>query len=858
MLSDQIRAHFLDFFQQQGHLLVPSAPLVPRDDPSLLLVSAGMVPFKPFFLGLREPPQNRLTSCQKAFRTVDIEEVGNSPHHDTFFEMLGNFSFGSYFKEEAIQFAFTLLTGGFGLDPTRLHPSVHPSDEASIAIWQKIAGIPASGVVRMEDNFWQAGPVGPCGVDSEIYYDLGPEFGAGAQERPGNGRRFLEIWNLVFMDGEQLEDGTVRPLTRVGVDTGMGLERIAMVLQGKRTIFDTDLFHPILADFDARAQPPAELSGDQRLRHLRILADHTRGACCLIADGVIPSNEGRGYILRRILRRAMVSAQSLEVAGGLMPAVAVVGQVLGRQYPNLLEQSGVIADIFGQEEDRFGEAVARGLGRFQEIAKGATSGISGDDAFLLHDTFGFPLELTLDLAGALGLKVDRKRFEELLSAQRDRARSSRSRGQQESVQMGVPRNSFCGYDRLEVETEVLALLREGVQVASCAAGSEVQVVLAQNPFYSEGGGQVGDRGELLWEGGRALVLDSQSSAGGSGVQICRVDTGTLAVGATVTARVDPERRGGCASHHSATHLLNQALRVVLGPGVVQRGSLVAPDHATFDFSWPSAISNSALTEVEAVVNLQLRRDLVRSVELMSVEDARGSGALALPEETYGLQVRVVSFGDFSRELCGGTHLERTGQIGAVVLTGSRSIGQGLRRIELLAGLAAERHWQHQRTVLGEVSSLLKSNPSEVPERVVALQDRARQLDRELRRIRHAGEGGTADSVRKEQVGSIVLMVEDLPHEMERAERRRHADRLLETSANGVGLLLAGAGMVITISEALVGRGLNAGTMAQAVCRGLGGQGGGNQQLGQGGIPEDGHHAALTAVRTILESALEEA
>jgi len=859
LLSDQIRAHFLDFFQQQGHLLVPSAPLVPRDDASLLLVSAGMVPFKPFFLGLREPPRDRLTSCQKAFRTVDIEEVGSSSYHDTFFEMLGNFSFGAYFKEEAIRYAFTLLTDVFGLEAERLHPSVHPSDEASIAIWQKVAGIPASGVVMLEDNFWQAGPVGPCGVDSEIYYDLGPEFGSGAQESPGAGSRFLEIWNLVFMDGEQFEDGTVKPLTRPGVDTGMGLERIAMVLQGKRSIFDTDLFQPLLADFDARAQKRLEqLPGDQRLRHLRILADHTRGACCLIADGVLPSNEGRGYVLRRILRRAMVSAQGLGVEDGLLPAVAVVAQILGGQYPNLVEQMRAITDTVSQEQYRFGEVVSRGLARFEEIAEGAATGISGDDAFLLHDTFGFPLELTLDLAAARGLEVDRERFQQLLTEQRERARSSRSRGEHALVQVALPENSFCGYDRMEVATEVLALVVEGATVASRHAGSDVRVVLAQNPFYPEGGGQVGDRGEIVWDSGRAAVLDSQSSAGGTAVQLCRVEAGELAVGQMVTGRVDAEWRSGCAAHHSATHLLNQSLRVVLGPGVVQRGSLVAPDHATFDFSWPSAIPESQLLEIEGVLNEQLRRDLERSVELMSVEEARGSGALALPEETYSSEVRVVSFGDFSRELCGGTHVKRSGQMGVVVLTGSRSIGQGLRRIELLSGLAAEGYWQRQRALVSELSGLFKSQPAEVPERVVALQERTRQLERELRRSRQVGEGAAPDAVRQEKVAGIVVAVEELPYEMERPERRRHADRLLEISVDGVGLLLAGAQMVVRISEALVGRGLNAGTMAQAVCRGLGGQGGGNQQLGQGGIPEDGHHAALAAVRTILESALEEA
>ncbi|MHB8323018.1 MAG: alanine--tRNA ligase [Candidatus Dormibacteria bacterium] len=856
MLSDQIRAHFLDYFQQHGHLLVPSAPLVPRDDPSLLLVSAGMVPFKPYFLGWRQPPRDRLTSCQKSFRMVDIDEVGSSPRHDTFFEMLGNFSFGAYFKAEAIGYAFELLTRDFGLDPERLHPSVHPADLESASLWERVAGIPQSRIARLEDNVWQAGPTGPFGVDSEIYYDLGPVFGNGPEERPGTGSRYLEIWNLVFMDSERFDDGSSAPLEHPGVDTGMGLERIAMVLQEVDSIFATDLFAPIITDFVERSRPAESISGAQRLRHLRILADHTRGACSLLADGVLPSNEGRGYVLRRIVRRALVSALSLGVSGGLAPAAEVVVRILGGQYPEIETSSLSIRSALEQESIRFQETVERGAGQFEAIAGRARAGrISGDDAFRLHDTFGFPYELTQDLAAARGLGVDRERFLELLGEQRERARASRAGVGAGVARVTLPESRFVGYDDLEVITSVAAVLQGGAIVPRAGAGETAEVVLAENPFYVEGGGQVGDRGLLTWDGGRAEVLDSRPSNSGSSVQVCRVEAGELVSGQTVTARVDPGHRSGCAAHHSATHLLNRTLRLVLGAGVVQRGSLVAPDHATFDFSWSVPLTDGQLAEVEHLVNQQLRRDLPRRVELLPIAEARRSGAVELPDETYGDLVRVVGFGDFSRELCGGTHVARSGEVGAVVLTGSRSVGQGLRRIELVAGAAAEAWWVVQRHQLSELSAAVRSPAAEVVVRVRHLQERVRGLERELRRSRELG--AAKDVIGVETVAGITLVVEDLPAAMERRELRRHADRLLEQAPEGCAVVLSGDQILIRVSERLVVRGLSAGTMAQAVCQELGGRGGGNQQLGQGVIPEEAHRAALATVRTILGTALEE-
>jgi alanyl-tRNA synthetase len=856
LLSQQIRTEFLNFFEQHGHLRVPSAPLIPRDDPSLLLVSAGMVPFKAYFLGQKVPPQDRLTSCQKAFRATDIDEVGDLSH-DTFFEMLGNFSFGAYFKEEAIAYAFELLTRNFGLDPARLYPSVHPSDETSVQLWEKVAGIPPERVTRLEENFWQAGPTGPCGVDSEIYFDLGERFDSGQGERPGQGERYLEIWNLVFMDSEQLADGSTVPLAHPGVDTGMGLERMAMVLQGCASIFDTDLFAPIQADFAGRASKLAEQPGDQGARHLRRLSDHARAACMLIADGVVPANEGRGYVLRRLLRRASVSALSLGVDGGLAPCVPTVVAVLGETYSELASGAERVRAVIEQEEVRFEETLSRGLEHFEEVLASAEGGtIAGSAAFRLHDTFGFPLEVTEDLASARGVEIDREGVERLLKVQREQARASRTTSLAGTAETALPLTEFVGYDQLETSGQVRLLLRQGQPIDRAGAGEEVEVVLDVSPFYAEGGGQVGDRGALTWGDGSALVLDTRAPQAGARVQHCRVLEGELRQGQDVRATVDQEHRAGCAAHHSATHLLNAALHRRLGEGVIQRGSLVSAERATFDFSWPHPLSEDEVLAVERELNLAIRADLGRRVELLSLDDARRSGALALPEETYGEEVRVVSFGGFSRELCGGTHVESSGRIGLAVLTGEHSVGSGLRRIEMIAGVAAEHWWEEQRDQATAVARQLRAPVGEVRARVEGLQGRVRELERDLKDSRRQG-GAPGVAAAQEAIGSFTLAVVDYPTSLGRGELRRRADELLAETGSGCALVLAGADLVLKLSPDLVARGLRAGKIAQAACQPFGG-GGGTDQLGQGGLSVDGHAAALATVRTILGSSLEEA
>jgi alanyl-tRNA synthetase len=848
LLSSQIRTRFLEYFQARDHLLVPSAPLVPEDDPSLLLVGAGMVPFKPYFLGRKQPPAPRLTSCQRAFRAVDIEEVGNSTRHDTFFEMLGNFSFGSYFKEEAIRYAYQFLTEEMGLDPDRMHYSIHPSDKVSERLWQEVAGVGPERIVALEDNYWQAGPTGPFGVDSEIYFDLGPEYGSAPQEAPGRGERYLEIWNLVFMDSERLPDGSSVPLPRPGVDTGMGLERITRVVQGKSSIFDTDLFAPLVQDFRSRAAAADQLGEDAGRRHLWILADHSRGACALISDGVRPSNEGRGYVLRRLLRRALVSAQALRLTGGLAPAAQVVAQILKDPMPQLGGQLAEIESVLREEEARFAEVLDRGLGLFLSLAAEGT-GITAADAFRLHDTFGFPIELTRDLAASRGLDVDTAGFELLLEEQR-----LRGRGPVRTELPALPASEFVGYEQMEVEAQVELVLSEGRPVERLDQGQRGEVVLNRSPFYPEGGGQVGDRGRLTWPDGAAEVEDTRSGGPGSQLVTCRVTSGQLWPGLVVRATVDPDHRRGCAAHHSATHLVNSALRLVLGPEVAQRGSLVTPDHATFDFSWPRPLTPEEVLEVERRVNEAVRQDLPRQVELLTLEEARRSGAISLEGETYREPVRVVSFPGFSRELCGGTHVAASGQLGAVVLTGERSVGQGLRRLELRSGSAAERWWETQRELVQQTALALGSPQSEVPGRVANLLERARGLERALREASQ-GRGG-AETYLSFPGGE--LPVHDSPLPMERAEMRRLGERLAERSPSGSAAVLAGGTLLVLLGAPLTGRGLAAGDLAKTVCSALGGAGGGRPELGQGTLPEGEHAAAIRELRNILEKLPEEA
>jgi alanyl-tRNA synthetase len=847
--SPDIRERFLDFFASRGHLRLPSAPLVTYDDPSVLFTVAGMVPLKAYILGTKPAPAPRVASCQKCFRGSgmldDIQEVGDVSHL-TFFEMLGNWSFGDYFKEGAVDLAWELLTGPFDLDPARLWPSVHPGDGEAERLWVERIGVPRERISRLEDNWWQAGPTGPCGYDSEIYWDHGPPCSCGRpactpQDECG-GDRWTEIWNLVFMEFDQAEEGGRTPLPRPTVDTGMGLERMSAVLQGVRSVYDTDLFVDIVRGFEARA-PQAEAS-PRRRASLNVLADHLRAACFLIADGVLPGNESRGYVLRRVVRRAAIHGRRVGLDGGLSAGVGDLVRVMGAVYPELVEHRPTIEKVLAGEEAGFARTLAEGAERLEALLGAGDSQLGGAEAFRLHDTFGFPIELTMELARERGVEVDRRGFDAAMEAQRERSRRSVAR-------VGfaggpaLPPTTFVGYETLECEAEVVWM---------DAAGSEA--VIEPSPFYAEAGGQVGDKGVLIHDGDAVAVTDCRFLAGTeTRVLSLTVSPPWLRAGSTVLGRVDARRRAQTARHHSATHLLNQALREVLGDAVVQRGSLVEWDHTTFDFSYPRALDDGEVLRVERLVNDEVRRNLRRSVAVLPLDEARRTGAVTMAGERYPEQVRVVSFGDFSKEFCGGTHVERTGDLGAVIITGESSIGQGVRRIEMVVGEAAEAHWEEAEARVRRAAEQLRAAPAELVDRVAALQQQVRQLHREVAEARRlaatgGGLGGDVERVGDLQfAGSVV--------DLDRQGVLDAGDALFER--------LGGDGLVVVIGSDYVlakaggnarARGVDAKRVLEAVHSVAGGRGGGRPDKAQGGIADPAkRQAALAAVRALLNGGI---
>ena len=875
MRSHEIRQRFLGFFEERGHHVLPNASLIPSDDPSLLFTVAGMVPLKPYISGERTPPSPRLTSCQKVFRgsgltTDDIASVGDCTHH-TFFEMLGNWSIGDYFKQGAIEMAWELLTQGFGLDPDRLWPSIYPDDGDSLDIWTNQIGVADRRVARLKDNWWQAGPTGPCGYDSEIYFDRGGPCSCGRpdctpQDECG-GDRWIEIWNLVFMEFDQAEDGSRALLPKRTVDTGMGLERITAVLQGVRCNYESDLFAPIVAGLDRRAAGGADPA--RRARSLRVLADHARGATFLIAEGVLPSNEGRGYVLRRVIRRAALHARRVALEGGLAASVGDVVATLQDAYPELVQHRTLAAATIRGEEEVFARTVEAGTDRLEALLAGGASGISGDDAFRLYDTFGLPVELTVEMAGERGLSVDRAGFDAALQAQRERSRASRAVvGWSPSVSaLGeatgnalapalTVQTDFLGY---ETTTALVTLARIGAasEREALAAGEEDVVFLDASPFYAEAGGQVGDTGTLSWEGGRASVLDCLPLVDGpvrGRAHRARVETGTLRRGETVTAQVDPDRRAATARHHSATHLLHRALRETLGETVVQRGSFVGPDHATFDFSFPRGLTPEEIQTVERRVNAAVRDNLVRNVREMPVAEAQASGAMALFGEKYGELVRVVEFGGWSRELCGGTHVGRSGDIGAVIAISETSIGQGTRRIEMVAGGAAVRRWEESEALLKETARTLRARLDEVPDRVARLLDQNRELQRRPRE--GGGDAVTAalGSVEVVRAGTLALALCDDPA-MSGDDAVALVDRIFAERLGGDGIAAVfGEGTVCAkVGGAALAGGVDAGRLVRSAAQASGGRGGGQPGFGRGGLGDPGRRAeAVAAFRSTLE------
>ncbi|MBX6321807.1 MAG: alanine--tRNA ligase [Rhodospirillaceae bacterium] len=878
LTANEIRSAFLSYFERHGHTIVPSSPLVPRNDPTLLFTNAGMVQFKNVFTGLEKRDYVRAATAQKCVRAGgkhnDLENVGYTARHHTFFEMLGNFSFGDYFKALAIELAWNLITREFAVPVERLMVTVFAEDDEAFDLWKKVAGLPDSRIVRIptSDNFWAMGETGPCGPCSEIFYDHGPEVPGGPPgSADADGDRFIEIWNLVFMQYEQVTPQKRVPLPRPSIDTGMGLERIAAVLQGKHDNYDTDLFQNLIhASVEASGQPA---EGPHKVSH-RVIADHLRATSFLIADGVLPSNEGRGYVLRRIMRRAMRHAHRLGCKEPLLHRlVPALVQEMGRAYPELGRAEALIAGTLELEETRFKQMLERGLKLLDEETAhlGEGQDLPGAVAFRLYDTYGFPLDLTQDILRAQGRGVDTEGFEAAMAQQRAAARKAwAGSGEAATEQLWfelrerLGATDFLGYATETAEGKVTALLRpDGRTLDAAGPGEEVLVIANQTPFYGESGGQMGDTGALVSAGGAEVaVRDTQKKVGDLVVHYGMVTKGELRVGDVVEMRIDAERRRALRSAHSATHLLHTALRRRLGPHVTQKGSLVAPDRLRFDFSHPTPIGHEELRAIEAEVNARVRVNAEVRTRLMTPEEAIKAGALALFGEKYGEEVRVVSMGGeedgraYSTELCGGTHVRRTGDIGLFKIVSESAIAAGVRRIEALTGAAAEAYVAEEERALAEAAAQLRTRPAELPQRVAGLVEERRRLERELAEARRAlATGGAAGQAATRMVGDVKLaarLLEGVPPK----ELKGMADALKRQLGSGVVALAARSdgrvSLVVGVTDDLTDR-FDAVQLVRVGSQRLGGQGGGGRpDMAQAGGPDASQaEAALDAIEAAL-------
>jgi alanyl-tRNA synthetase len=848
MTSADIRQRFLNFFKERDHKVLPSSSLIPFGDPTLLFTSAGMVPFKPYFLGQAQPPFSRVTTCQKVFRSSDIDVVGHDGHHLTFFEMLGNFSFGDYFKEKAIPYAYEFLTKELKVEKERLWAGIHNDDDESFQIWKQ-TGIPPERIRRFGDdyNFWAAGPTGPCGPDSEIHYDWGEEYSCGRPDCGPNCEycdRFLEIWNLVFMQWNRDQSGTRTPLARKGIDTGMSLERITAVVNSYRQgVFETDLFQPLIRHFAEEAGKPYG-SNPETDASLRVLADHARGSTMLQADGVVPANDGRGYVLRRLIRRGMVHARRLGPAVHLSSGVPMVAGILGTVYPEVQTQQDRIAEVVRSEEERFGVALRQGMERLQPLLQRGT--LNPDEVFYLHDTLGFPIELTAELASERGVSVDLDAVAALMQSQRDRSRVATGGF---TAPLAGRASRFVGYDRLEgdiVVTDVFPVAGEP---------NRADVFLEETPFYAERGGQTADTGWLRWNGEHARVIDVQPQGEAIRHRVeARPDQ--LKPGDRIRAAVDAPRRQAVARHHSATHLLHRALRDVLGEQAVQAGSSVQPDYATFDFRFPRALTADEVDRVAGLLNEKIRANLVRRVEELPLEQAIATGAVALFDEKYGDVVRVVSFGDWARELCGGTHVERSGEIGLALISGDRSIGAGVRRIEMRAGAAAEQQVRDNERLLRELGDALRAAPSELPARLAGLQADLKRLEKETADLRQRLAAGASAHLEEADVNGVRLMLQRVADE--ERDLLVFADHALNrANGNGVAIIVGGRNFAVKVASPLADR-LPANDLVQAFRQVAGGKGGGRGPVGQGGGIDPGRVGeAFKSVQEYVRTHLKE-
>jgi alanyl-tRNA synthetase len=886
--TNDIRRSFLEYFAGNDHEAVASAPLVPNNDPTLMFVNAGMVPFKNVFTGLETRPYQRAASAQKCVRAGgkhnDLDNVGYTARHHTFFEMLGNFSFGDYFKEQAIHHAWTLLTREWQLPPDRLTVTVYHTDDEAHGLWRKIAGLPEERIIRIatSDNFWSMGDTGPCGPCSEIFYDHGDHIAGGPPGSPDeDGDRFVEIWNLVFMQFDQRADGERIDLPRPSIDTGMGLERIAAVLQGVHDNYDTDTFRTLIQASENAIGVSAE--GAHRASH-RVIADHLRSTSFLLADGVLPSNEGRGYVLRRIMRRAMRHAHLLgadePVMHRLVPALV---DEMGNAYPELSRAQALIEEVLEREEAQFRRTLANGLKLLDEATSGLASGgsLPGEVAFKLYDTYGFPYDLTEDALRERGISVDRAGFDAAMAEQKAAARAAwKGSGQSADSEVWFDiadregASEFTGYAADAGDGRVVALVRDGGEVQCASAGEDVVVLTNQTPFYGESGGQIGDAGTITGADGLRLeVSDTAKPLGRLHAHRARVEQGSIQVGDTVHLAVDVERRGAIRANHSATHLLHAALRLRLGDHVTQKGSMVSAERLRFDFSHPKALSDEDIAAIEAEVNAEIRANEEVSTRLMTPDDAIAAGAMALFGEKYGDEVRVLAMGRadrdegraYSVELCGGTHVRATGDIGLMRIVSESAVSSGVRRIEALTGEAARKWLVEREDALKQAAGLLRATPEEVASRLAALLDDRKKLERELAEARKAlalGSGGSAGAgaqpgAATEEVGGVNFSGQVIEG-LDAKELRGLLDQAKQQLGSGIAAICAvndgKAAFAVAVTDDLTDR-FSAVDLVRAGVGALGGKGGGGRpDMAQGGGPDGGSAgAAIDAVKAALSS-----
>jgi len=872
---NEIREKFLSFFETKGHIRLPSAPLVPKSDKSLLLINSGMAPLKPYFTGAEVPPGKRVTTCQKCIRTPDIERVGKTARHGTFFEMLGNFSFGDYFKEESITWGWEFVTEWLKLPEDKLWITIYEDDDEAFEIWHKKVGIPAEKIVRMgkEDNFWEIG-LGPCGPCSEIYFDRGEEYGCGRDDcKVGcDCDRYIEFWNHVFTQFDRDAEGNYNKLANPNIDTGMGLERMAAIMQGVDTMFDVDTIKHI-RDYTAQIAGKKYGEGDKTDVSLRVITDHIRGVTFMVSDGILPSNEGRGYVLRRLLRRAARHGKLLGLEGSFLYDVSTkVGEVSGEAYPELVQKKDYIQMVIKQEEERFQETLGQGLNILQQyihdMKMEGQKVLSGDKAFRLYDTFGFPLDLTKDVLEENNMDVDEEGFNKEMETQRERARAARADsstvGWKEEISSqleDVPATIFEGYGNYRSRAKILAILKDNGLVDQVFEGDEVSVILDRTPFYAESGGQTGDRGEITADTFSFDVEDCKKLSGDRVIHIGKVKTGILKTDMEVTAKIDAEYRMNAARNHTTTHLLHQALREVLGGHVEQAGSLVEPDRLRFDFTHFTPMTEEQLNRVEDIVNDKILENLDIEVTETDLETANKMGAVGLFEEKYGEKVRVVKMGDFSMELCGGTHLKSTAQAGLFVLAGEGGVAAGIRRIEAFTGKKALDYLRGRDKLLRQTAEVMKTVPENSVEKVMSLLEQLKQVEREMNQLREKLAGGEVDKLLEntQEVDGFKIVTARIDG-MDMQALRNMGDKLRDKIKSGVVVLATvkegKVNLAAMATKDAVARGVHAGNIIREVAKVAGGGGGGRPDVAQAGAKEPGKvKEALGRVTEILHSQL---